>query len=291
MKSVTLPFQSIELSLLEDRIKASGSLMSYTDTCGFFLCQKGFVRLSINSQERTIQAGDVFLYLPATYICVLEISPDLMGITYKSSVNFVLPLVAESRYTKNILSLRNNPCVSLSDQQRHQVEMIVEGIEMRKQMLSREDEWCQSILLHAISKMGEALIHEILYYFFASKPQEEIKLDSKDHILQTFIINLMQHFRECREVSFYAQQQCLTPRYFSSIIKEKSGKTPQQWIIQMVINSCKQTLLYSPKSIKEIAQEFHFANQSFFGKYFKEYTGVSPKEFRAQKRNPQKDLN
>lgn len=284
MKNIHLPFQRIELSVLEDRIMASGSLMSYTDTCGFFLCQRGQVRISINSRELTIKAGDVFLYLPASYICVLETSPDLMGITYKSSVNFVLPLVAESRYTKDILSLRNNPCVSLTEQQRKQVEMIVEVIETRKQMMHKEDEWCQRILLHSISKMGEALIHEILYYFFASRPSTELQLDNKDHVLQTFIINLMEHYRDNREVSYYAQLQCLTPRYFSSIIKEKSGKTPQQWIIQMVINSCKQTLLYTPKSIKEIAQEFNFANQSFFGKYFKEYAGLSPKDFRAQQK-------
>ncbi|MCI7082684.1 MAG: helix-turn-helix domain-containing protein, partial [Paraprevotella sp.] len=50
--------------------------------------------------------------------------------------------------------------------------------------------------------------------------------------------------------------------------------------VQIVINSIKQTLLYSGKSIKEIAIEYHFPSQSFFGKYFKQYTGMSPREFR-----------
>ena len=50
----------------------------------------------------------------------------------------------------------------------------------------------------------------------------------------------------------------------------------------MVVNSVKQTLLYTPKSIKEIAEEFNFANQSFLGKYFKEYVGMSPKDFREK---------
>ena len=34
------------------------------------------------------------------------------------------------------------------------------------------------------------------------------------------------------------------------------------------------------KSIKEIAQELNFSNQSFLGKYFKEHMGVSPSDYR-----------
>ena len=36
------------------------------------------------------------------------------------------------------------------------------------------------------------------------------------------------------------------------------------------------------KSVREIAQELRFANQSFLGKYFKEHVGISPTEFRKQ---------
>ena len=52
--------------------------------------------------------------------------------------------------------------------------------------------------------------------------------------------------------------------------------------MQIVINSIKQSLIYSGKSIKEIAIDYHFPTQSFFGKYFKQYVGVSPKEFREE---------
>lgn len=283
MKKNNLPFRRVKLNVLENSIHANGSLMSYTDTCGFFLCQQGEAKVSINNHVRTIKAGDVYIYLPATYIYVMETSPDLKGITYKSSVNFVLPLIAESRYTKNILSIRNNPCISLDTEHQQQIEQLIEVIEYRQQMLDHTDsEYCQKILMHAIQRLGEALIHEILFYFFSVQPTFQAKLDNKDYVMQNFIINLMEHYKDNREVAYYARLQCLTPRYFSAIIKEKSGKTPQQWIIQMVINSAKQALLYTPKSIKEIAIEFHFANQSFFGKYFKEYEGLSPKDFRAK---------
>ena len=52
--------------------------------------------------------------------------------------------------------------------------------------------------------------------------------------------------------------------------------------IILVILEAKAMLKSSEQSIQEIADELHFANQSFFGKYFKHHTGFSPKEYRKQ---------
>jgi AraC-like DNA-binding protein len=48
----------------------------------------------------------------------------------------------------------------------------------------------------------------------------------------------------------------------------------------MVIAESKLMLETSELSIKEISVRLNFPTQSFFGKYFKQYTGFSPKEFR-----------
>ena len=55
-----------------------------------------------------------------------------------------------------------------------------------------------------------------------------------------------------------------------------------EWIDSHVILEAKAMLKSSEQSIQEIADELHFANQSFFGKYFKHHTGFSPKEYRKQ---------
>ena len=52
----------------------------------------------------------------------------------------------------------------------------------------------------------------------------------------------------------------------------------------MVISSVRQVLTSTDLSIKEIAMEYNFPSQSFFGKYFKQYVGVSPKEYRKKAR-------
>lgn len=134
-----------------------------------------------------------------------------------------------------------------------------------------------------VTAMGEVLCYEILSIYFARYPQQPQHKDRKNHVLQNFMVSLYQNHRMEREVTYYAQEQYLTPRYFSAIIKEKSGISALQWIIRMVIADAKQMLRSSDLSIKEIASELNFSTQSFFGKYFKQYVGISPTEYRNGK--------
>ena len=70
-------------------------------------------------------------------------------------------------------------------------------------------------------------------------------------------------------------------KIFSSVIKRVSGKTAGKWIDDYVILEAKTLLRYSPMSIQEVAFYLNFANASFFGKYFKHHTGMSPSEYKA----------
>ena len=89
-----------------------------------------------------------------------------------------------------------------------------------------------------------------------------------------------------REVSHYADAQCLSPRYFSSIIKEKTGRSALQWITIVTIDDAKRLLDNPDNSIKDVAYRLGFPNQSFFGRYFKQYSGQSPTEYRKSLRQP-----
>lgn len=98
-----------------------------------------------------------------------------------------------------------------------------------------------------------------------------------------FIRLLSENFRRERTVGFYASQLCITPKYFTTLIKRVSGKTAATWIDEYVILEAKNLLRYSSMSIQEVSYALHFPNQSFFGKYFKQQTGMSPSAYKAQK--------
>ena len=101
-------------------------------------------------------------------------------------------------------------------------------------------------------------------------------------MFERFIRAVSESYKEERSVSYYADKMFLTAKHLSTVVKEISGKTAGEWIDSFVILESKALLKSSELSIQEIADELHFANQSFFGKYFKHHTGMSPKEYRRQ---------
>ena len=94
---------------------------------------------------------------------------------------------------------------------------------------------------------------------------------------------LLEHFRESREVKFYADLLCLSPKYFGSIIKEQTGKSASEWIAEYVIVQAKTMLRYRKDlNIQQISFHLGFPDPTAFTRYFKANAGLSPKEYRAQ---------
>lgn len=108
--------------------------------------------------------------------------------------------------------------------------------------------------------------------------------NSRDEILNKFLVSVYENCHVQRTVQYYADEQHLSPYYFSSIIKERSGKSALQWICDVTMILSRQYLECSEMSIKEIAERLNFPVQSTFGRYFKRQEGCSPSEFR-DKRN------
>ena len=70
---------------------------------------------------------------------------------------------------------------------------------------------------------------------------------------------------------------CVTPKHLSATIKETSGRTAGEWIDSYVIIEAKTLLRNTGLTIQEVSAKLNFSNQSFFGKYFKHITGISPR--------------
>lgn len=284
MATHRLPFEQISIERVKYVFGDAGQQMSLMDVCGFFLCRRGVAEVRQNDRIFHMQAGDMYLYAPSTYVKVISHSGDIEGIAVKCQLHFVLPLMERVATAHDFLQLRECPCISLDVQQLESLEKMLLFLQMklnRLSALSPESGQFQ-IMKSLVFSLAEGIFHELLFDFVSNHPTEAKKQDVRDRIFQAFLISLFRNYKKEREVSFYAEEQHLSPRYFSSIIKEKSGHSALHWIILMVISSIREVLRNSDLSMKEIATEFHFPSQSFFGKYFKQYVGVSPKEYRRQ---------
>jgi len=104
--------------------------------------------------------------------------------------------------------------------------------------------------------------------------------DRKDSLLQDFLINIRQYVKESRQISFYADKACLSPKHFAKSILAASGRHPADIIQDYVILYAKALLCSERRSVEETSQELGFVNASYFGRYFKNATGMSPMQYR-----------
>lgn len=90
---------------------------------------------------------------------------------------------------------------------------------------------------------------------------------------------------KCQEnvsVKDYAELLHVTPNYLSETVKSLTGRTSTDLINDRMVLEIKRMLVHSDLTASEIAFQLHFADQSYFSKYFKKLTQLSPLEFRAK---------
>lgn len=81
-------------------------------------------------------------------------------------------------------------------------------------------------------------------------------------------------------MAFYARELCLTPKYLSSVVKKTTNRTVTEWINETVVLDAKTQLKSSQMTVQQIANYLNFPTPSFFGRFFKKHTGMTPKAYR-----------
>ena len=277
-----MPFRRILLTSDTFQILKEGQIISTFNKCGIFYCQRGSVEVSLEGCHYHIKPGDVYIYMASTLVHLLHKSEDAEGIMVEVDFYYILPIVNKVINVESQLFMRKNQCVSLSGEQCDHFEYLLNNLwdRINAEDCQKENVQYQHLKLELIKSMGQTICYEILNMYFTNQPLQPLQQGKKDVVFQNFMLSLFRFYRKERDVSFYSRMQHITPRYFSAIIKEKTGDSALQWIVRMVITEAKQLLEESDLSIKEIADQLNFPTQSFFGKYFKQYVGVSPKEYR-----------
>ena len=132
---------------------------------------------------------------------------------------------------------------------------LLRGYMANPQLLSFEEDEAE-----VLQKLLLFIRHTIL------SPKNTFKEDAVEGILLTM-------------GSWYADRLCVSPKYFAQVIYKESGKYAKDWIRDYVIRAAKKMLKSGNYTVQEVSDALHFANQSFFGTYFKKAVGLSPKDF------------
>ena len=134
-----------------------------------------------------------------------------------------------------------------------------------------ENKICQEGLLKVI--LAKALEH-------IDSPRQAAA--TQKNIYHRFCGLLNEDAKVINHVAHYATKLNTSPQNLNAACKKNSNLTASEVLAGYIIKEAKRLLFYTNNSISEVAFELGFSDKSNFSKYFKRYTGITPREFKAQ---------
>lgn len=243
------------------------------------LCIDGTENGTVNLKEMSVNKGSLLMTFPNN---VLKIEAGYPTATVRGimlSQDFMRMLQVDVKNSLPLfMRLAYNPLVNLTREQQEDIERYFDLLEniSNNSDLAHRDEIVRGLLMSMFYRISDT---------YEQRPQvldekERSVRNRREEYFAKFITLLSENFKRERTVGFYAEQMCVTPKYLSLLIKDFSSKSAAEWIDSYVITEAKTLLRYSTMSIQEVAYELNFSSQSFFGKYFKHLTGMSPSEYK-----------
>ena len=253
----------------------------YNHKSGMFLCMSGTAEVLINNSVYRLEKGVLYVVSPLVTIHRISQSADFDGIHILDDWEVFYPVIHTIIDTILQLKLRNSPCLRLNETE---VDFLISRNDLiegkRREMENASIAEEKNLILRMIQLLEQETMLEIIRVYFRNKTVESHPMDKKESIVYNFIYSLHFNFKQQRSVTFYADEARLSTSYFTAVVREKTGRTPSEWIIDITITQAKLLLEKTKKSIKEIAAELNFPEQFTFRKYFKQHTGIAPKEYR-----------
>ena len=242
------------------------------------LCTEGSASYQLDTQEQNIGPGDFIIVSDHHVVDKLSTSPDSKGLYIALSIDFYHETIRNvSDISTLFLYARNNPVLALKETEQNTFK------EYFKVIRSKMEDTANHYRRDLVRTLLLAMFYDLSNVIYSNRvPHTGKRQMRSDAIFTDFIGLLENHCRSERRVGWYAEQLNITPKYLSESVKNVSHRTPNEWIDFYVIQELRVALRESSKTIKEIASELNFPNQSFLGKYFKEHVGLSPKEYRKQ---------
>lgn len=241
------------------------------------MCTSGICTISVNGKKRVITANNVMLITDESVIDSIMFSEDFDGIGFFVSYQLLQEILKDITNMSDIFLLtHNHPVFDINDVEKEMMERYFKEITFRIEMPRHRYrlEVVRIIILSMIYDLSNAFDRILML------SGDEDRQTRSERIFVRFIQHVEHHFKEQRQVQWYANLMELSPKYLCEIITNVSRRSPNEWIDKFVTTEIRNQLRHTNKRISQIAEEMNFPTQSFFGKYFKENVGVSPSDYR-----------
>lgn len=275
------------IEALQEAIRFNGMII--------FMVKSGSISFAVNL-DRINLGPNCMLITGANSIVTVDTDSitDLEAYVLFVNDEFIHDLNFEVIILNNLpIASKRSPVVKLSNQSATQLAAFMNLLDMNMRLNTGDG---NEVFAKSISRsLLTAMLYQLMILSIQSNQPAEAYREWADtdignsdysrprsrRILYTheFVRLVRKYFRHEHTVRFYANKLCISPKYLSLVVKETCGRTAAEIIDEYLLLEAKNLLRFSGKNIQQIAFELNFANQSSFGKYFKNLTGLSPSEF------------
>lgn len=243
------------------------------------LCNGGDGYGAINLHPIHLQKDTLLVALPSQ-IAESNVDENFKGTFLVMSEHFLSRLNIGDAYLFH-KQVENNPVYQLDERTATTFRSLIELV--HNIMLSGDDSSGMEEIFSLISRLFFILISRVV------NPSSDAQETGQRHgeVMMQFLQLLRQHYRDHRDVGFYADKMNISAKYMTTLVKKASGKPAIQWIEDYVILDAKAQLSSTVNTIQQIAFDLNFPSQSLFGRYFKRAVGMSPSDYRISLRQTQ----
>lgn len=239
------------------------------------LCISGEADVEIDMKLYKFGKGDILRIRMGQTLLIKSLSEDFNSVLFFFDRRVISGFVSGLK-----IPLGNtNPIFKTSDELYNTMLHYLTFVKSRLDLCKTE----KSAYMRASAEfLIKAMLCEVLNEVSKSCVAQE-KGSRTQEIFLKFSEMVNEKYKETRNVKYYADQLCITPKYLCKIVSECVGSSPSQFIDSLVMNEAKQMLRTTTLSIQQISEALNFPNQSFFGRFFKTHAGISPGTFRNDK--------
>ena len=240
------------------------------------LCTEGNAVVEFNMEKFMLQPSSCLCYSHVMQVLSVDVSPDFRALALVMNENFAFESVVGID-SETLYALFTAPVTQIEDDANWQMLLnLYQALNIygTANVGQFHPEVARSLFRTLLIVLGE--LHSRSHHSHTGRPVYTMA----ENYFRNFVNLLNEHVQQEHEVAFYAKQLNITSKYLNEICKQKSGRKAKELISSILSTFIRRELMYSSKSMKEIAAKYRFADQSSLGKFFRKQTGQSPLFYR-----------
>ncbi|MDD3507425.1 MAG: helix-turn-helix domain-containing protein [Parabacteroides sp.] len=259
---------------------STGTILKPLEMFGLVFVSEGLLTIETNGQINELKKGTMCCSTPGSELRLFSSNRKLKGYFLTLSPIFIESL-QQCGINPDKELYQGYEKYNLNNDLNLKIKQLF--IIMQNEIINNKGLFRKKIIANLVSVLILHIMSEDLINNRSTLMSDSIRESTRiKNLSNNFIKLVKQYSSEYRQVSFYADKLCISPKYLYFSVKSTTGMTPNEWINRIVIHSAKKLLQKSDNTIKEVSYTLNFPNPSFFGKYFKRLVGVSPADYQRK---------